>query len=77
MGIRPDKALERIAKSKKPVGLLLMEQEVMAGIGNIFRAELLFRARAESVCGGAGGAGGGGEDDVEGCGGVDAGGDGR
>jgi endonuclease-8 len=39
-----DKALERIAKSKKPVGLLLMEQEVMAGIGNIFRAELLFRA---------------------------------
>ena len=39
-----DKALEKIAKSKKPVGLLLMEQEVMAGIGNIFRAELLFRA---------------------------------
>ena len=42
-GDRVDKALERIAKSKKPVGLLLMEQEVMAGIGNIFRAELLFR----------------------------------
>jgi endonuclease-8 len=39
-----DKALEKIAKSKKPVGLLLMEQEVMAGVGNIFRAELLFRA---------------------------------
>jgi endonuclease-8 len=39
-----DKALERIAKSKKPVGLLLMEQDVMAGIGNIYRAELLFRA---------------------------------
>jgi endonuclease-8 len=39
-----DKALERIAKSKKPVGLLLMEQDVMAGVGNIFRAELLFRA---------------------------------
>jgi endonuclease-8 len=39
-----DKALERIAKSKKPVGLLLMEQDVVAGIGNIFRAELLFRA---------------------------------
>jgi endonuclease-8 len=44
-GDGPEKALERIAKSKKPVGLLLMEQEVMAGIGNIFRAELLFRAR--------------------------------
>ncbi len=39
-----DKALERIAKSKKPVGLLLMEQDVMAGVGNIYRAELLFRA---------------------------------
>jgi endonuclease-8 len=26
------------------VGVLLMEQDVMAGIGNIYRAELLFRA---------------------------------
>ncbi len=43
-GDRVDKALERIAKSKKPVGVLLMEQDVMAGIGNIFRPELLFRA---------------------------------
>jgi endonuclease-8 len=44
-GDGPEKALEKIAKSKKPIGLLLMEQEVMAGIGNIYRAELLFRAR--------------------------------
>jgi endonuclease-8 len=41
----PAKAMERIAKSKKPIGMLMMEQEVMAGVGNIFRAELLFRAR--------------------------------
>jgi endonuclease-8 len=40
-----DRALERIAKSKKPIAALLMEQDVMAGIGNIYRAELLFRAR--------------------------------
>jgi endonuclease-8 len=40
-----DKALARIAKSKKPIAALLMEQDVMAGIGNIYRAELLFRAR--------------------------------
>ncbi len=40
-----DKALERIAKSKKPIAALLMEQDVMAGIGNIYRAELLYRAR--------------------------------
>ena len=38
-------AVERIAKAKKPIGVLLMEQDVMAGIGNIYRAELLFRAR--------------------------------
>lgn len=44
-GDGPEKAMERIAKSKKPIGMLLMEQEVMAGVGNIFRAELLFRAR--------------------------------
>jgi endonuclease-8 len=44
-GDGPERALEKIAKSKKPMGLLLMEQEVMAGIGNIYRAELLFRAR--------------------------------
>jgi endonuclease-8 len=43
-GDRVEKALERISKSKKAVGQLLMEQDVMAGIGNIYRAELLFRA---------------------------------
>jgi endonuclease-8 len=41
----PDKAFAKIAKSKKSIGLLLMEQDVFAGIGNIYRAELLFRAR--------------------------------
>ena len=40
-----DRAVERIAKSKKPIAALLMEQDVMAGIGNIYRAELLFRER--------------------------------
>lgn len=41
----PDRAFEKIAKSKKMIGALLMEQDVMSGIGNIYRAELLFRAR--------------------------------
>ena len=40
-----DRAAEKIAKSKKPIAALLMEQDVMAGIGNIYRAELLFRER--------------------------------
>jgi endonuclease-8 len=40
-----EKMIERIVKSKKAIGALLMDQEIAAGIGNIFRAELLFRAR--------------------------------
>jgi endonuclease-8 len=44
-GDGPGKAIKRIAKSKKAIGMLLMEQDVMAGVGNIYRAELLFRAR--------------------------------
>jgi endonuclease-8 len=44
-GDAPDKAFERIAKSKKAIGILLMEQDVVAGVGNIYRAEVLFRAR--------------------------------
>jgi endonuclease-8 len=44
-GDKPDAAFAKIAKSKKPIAAVLMEQEVFAGIGNIYRAELLFRAR--------------------------------
>ena len=44
-GDKPEEAFARIAKAKKPIGVLLMEQDVMSGIGNIYRAELLFRAR--------------------------------
>ncbi len=44
-GDDPAKAFAKILKSKKPVGALLMDQSVIAGIGNIYRAELLFRAR--------------------------------
>jgi len=41
----PAKAIEKIRKSKKPIAALLMDQSVIAGMGNIYRAELLFRAR--------------------------------
>lgn len=30
-----------------PIGVLLMDQSVVAGIGNVYRAELLFRARLD------------------------------
>jgi endonuclease-8 len=44
-GDSPDRAIAKIAKSRKAIGILLMEQDVIAGIGNIYRAELLHRAR--------------------------------
>jgi endonuclease-8 len=44
-GDGPEKAIVKIRKSRKPIGALLMDQTVMAGIGNIYRAELLFRAK--------------------------------
>lgn len=43
----PDKAWNRIHKSAMPIGALLMEQNVIAGIGNVYRAELLFRHRVD------------------------------
>jgi endonuclease-8 len=33
----------RITKSRRPVGALLMDQTVIAGVGNVYRSELLFR----------------------------------
>jgi DNA-formamidopyrimidine glycosylase len=36
--------IERVSKSKSPIGLLLMNQTVISGIGNVYRAEILFRA---------------------------------
>ncbi|BAX93601.1 Fpg/Nei family DNA glycosylase [Mycobacterium shigaense] len=39
----PSWAWNRIAKSRRPIGALLMDQTVMAGVGNVYRSELLFR----------------------------------
>ena len=36
---------QRIAASRTSIGLLLMNQEVISGIGNVYRAEILYRAR--------------------------------
>jgi endonuclease-8 len=41
----PAKAFARIHKSRKSIGALLMDQAVLAGVGNVYRAESLFRAR--------------------------------
>ena len=39
----PDLAWARITKSRKSIGALLMDQSVIAGVGNVYRSELLFR----------------------------------
>lgn len=36
--------IQRVSKSKTPIGLALMNQNVISGIGNVYRAELLFRS---------------------------------
>jgi endonuclease VIII len=41
----PDRALERIHRSSRTVGELLMDQSVLAGVGNVYRCEVLFRHR--------------------------------
>jgi endonuclease-8 len=43
----PDLAWERISRSRAPIAGLLMDQSVVAGIGNVYRAELLFRHRVD------------------------------
>jgi endonuclease-8 len=39
----PSPAWSRISKSRRTIGALLMDQAVIAGIGNVYRNELLFR----------------------------------
>ena len=39
----PEAAWARITKSRKAIGALLMDQSVIAGVGNVYRSELLFR----------------------------------
>jgi DNA-formamidopyrimidine glycosylase len=41
----PDRAWQRIRRSRKPIGELLLDQSVVAGVGNVYRAEVLFRQR--------------------------------
>ena len=41
-GSSPDSMVERISRSGRAIGDLLMDQSVIAGLGNVYRAELLF-----------------------------------
>ncbi|GAA1923135.1 Fpg/Nei family DNA glycosylase [Nocardioides hwasunensis] len=45
----PDLAWRRISRSQRPIGDLLMDQAVLAGVGNVYRAEVLFRHRVHPL----------------------------
>ena len=42
-GSDPDLGWARLSRSRMAIGQLLMDQSVVAGIGNVYRAELLYR----------------------------------
>jgi len=43
-GLGEERFVTAVRKKPTPIGLLLMDQSVVSGIGNVYRAELLFRA---------------------------------
>jgi len=43
----PERAWARIARSGRPVGELLMDQSILAGVGNVYRCEVLYRHRVD------------------------------
>ncbi len=44
-GLQKQRFIDRVSASSSPIGILLMNQEVISGIGNVYRAEILFRAQ--------------------------------
>jgi len=45
----PEIAWQRIRRSDRAIGDLLMDQQVLAGIGNVYRAEVLFRHHVDPM----------------------------
>ena len=43
------RAFRRIGRSRAPIAGLLMDQAVLAGVGNVYRAEILFRHRVDPL----------------------------
>jgi formamidopyrimidine-DNA glycosylase len=41
----PDRAWRRIHRATRPIAALLMDQTILSGVGNVYRAEVLFRNR--------------------------------
>lgn len=49
----PDRAIAAIRRSRAPIARLLMDQKVISGIGNIYRAEILWLRRLNPMARGA------------------------
>lgn len=49
----PERGWVRLSRSQRPVASLLLDQRVAAGVGNIFRCEVLFRQRLHPLTPGA------------------------
>ncbi len=47
LGNDPERAWSRIARSGRSFAELLMDQSVLAGVGNVYRCEVLFRHRVD------------------------------
>jgi len=45
----PERAWRKISRSNRSIGSLLMDQGVLAGVGNVYRAELLYRHRLDPM----------------------------
>lgn len=41
-GARPDKFIDAVARRRVPIAAALLDQKIIAGIGNVYRAEFLF-----------------------------------
>jgi formamidopyrimidine-DNA glycosylase len=42
-----ERAWKKVQRSSKTIAALMMDQQIFAGVGNIYRAEVLFRARVD------------------------------
>ncbi|MFF4408260.1 Fpg/Nei family DNA glycosylase [Streptoverticillium reticulum] len=47
-----ERAFRRITRSRTTIAALLMDQKIVAGVGNVYRAEVLFRHGIDPYCAG-------------------------
>lgn len=48
-GNDPERALARLARTGRTIAEVLMDQSVVAGVGNVYRSEVLFRQRVDPL----------------------------